>query len=196
MEDERADYRRILLSRGTDLERLYEDGVVPSKRLRGIYRTSRFQISESQATALWQDLRLLRELLGSSIGRDDYDGRLIQCALSIQTTLQGMGRHGGFGVGQKVANLYMKDQWALGKVDELEAVLHAPVDRIVLRDLGSKRRYWPKTWCAWTQVYADSPECDQVRDYLEIQREIRDWSFEVGDRSAIRREQNIWQTGA
>lgn len=193
MKDERAEYRRILLTRGTDLERRYEDDV-PSKRLRGIYRTSRFQISERDAGTFWRDLRPLRELSGSSLGRNDYDRLLIRCALSIQATLQRIERPGGFGVGQKVANLYMKDQWALGRVDELEAVLHAPVDRIVLRALGRRGR-WPESWRAWTKVSADSEQCEQVRDYFEIQQAIRDWALEVGDRSAIRREQNIWQTG-
>lgn len=195
MNDERAEYRRILHSRGTDLQRLYEDEV-PAKRLRGIYRTSRFQISEHDAAAFWQDLSPLRDVCGSRIGRDDYDKCLIGCALSIQATLQDRGIRGGFGVGQKVANLYMKDQWALGRVDELEDVLHAPVDRIVLRALGKSRSCWPRSWRAWTKVTADGEDCNQVRDYRSIQQAIRDWALEVGDCSAIRREQNIWQTGA
>ena len=119
-----------------------------------------------------------------------YDQFVVKTGLAIQAVLQAAGR-GGFGIGQKIVNIFMKDLWSLGTIRlPVETVLHAPLDRIVL----AKIKNLPATWAAWTRVVAAAPNAPAVKDYLAIQQQIRAFhaACPIPFPSVIQMEQFIW----
>ena len=172
--DARTQYLDELRAKGTVLRDLYAVDT-PFKRIRGIYRTSRFNISYKDAGELWDVLTPVRALVDvrvESMKLERFDEVVVECAWQLQRRLTSLQRSGGFGVGQKVVNLYLKDQWALGRVDQLESVLHLPLDRTVLEALG-RAGFRPPTWRAWTKVCPKQRSSVEVADYLGIQRFAR-----------------------
>lgn len=190
--DEAEEYRRAI----GRLPELYADGV-PVVRLRGIYRTSRHNISLDNARRLWECLLPLRRVMDGEAapsGQDAYDQILIGSALDVSQTLTRLGVSGTFGIGQKFVNLFMKDQWALGRLGEYEGLLHAPLDRIVLRQIPHRRELAPH-WSAWTKVQAEGPFSATVLEYLQLQRSLKGELASRDAQSVIRLEQRLWQAG-
>lgn len=72
----------------------------------------------------------------------------------------------------------------------IELLLHAPIDRRVLDKLASP----PKTWSSWTKVEAQDANSDEVKDYLVIQKTLRNFqkTSPVAFPSLIQMEQFIW----
>jgi hypothetical protein len=178
-----------------DLETLHAKQP-PTKRLRGIYRTSRHNISYANADLLWDCLLPLRRMadsLATPGGRVEYDETVVAAALSIEEQLRKLGLYGGFGLGQKIVNLFMKDQWALGRVIDYEGLLHAPLDRIVLAKVPGRRKLAPH-WNAWTEVRGEGRDTEPVYEYLAIQRELRELAASEKV-TLIRLEQRLWHSG-
>ena len=166
----------------------------PVIRVRGMYRTARQgSINDWLGRRLWTVLEPLHEVVRTdAVPRDqrDYDDLVVDYALAIQESLLPLKR-GGFGIGQKLVNLYMKDQWALRRLPEgVEPLLHAPLDRPVLSKLASV----PRTWAAWSKVEAQGPAAQEVVDYLAIQRRFREYCQQPDTpfASTIELEQFIW----
>src|SRR5271166_183288 len=147
----------------------------PCSRVAQIYQTARKGgLAPSLAQQVWKHLLPLHSQVQSGrlpVHQGAYDQLVINTALNIQATLQAHGR-GGFGIGQKIVNLFMKDHWALGSIlPPHEKLLHAPLDRTVLGKLDVQ--HLPKTWTAWTKVVASGPNAVEVANYLDVQRQLR-----------------------
>jgi hypothetical protein len=165
----------------------------PIGRVQAIYQTSRRgRIGKLQAQEIWYAvllplyLRTVADTLPDS--QKAYDRLVPQSALAVASILK---ERGGFGVGQKMVNLFCKDLWALGLIGPAtEQLLHAPLDRIVL----GKIKQPPVTWEAWSRVEADSAADQGVRDYLAIQAKLRQYARKspVPFGSLIQMEQFIW----
>lgn len=186
---------RYLAAVNADLERLYQEET-PATRLRGIYRTSRHNISRADAEQLWPCLLPLRRILqrqDAPMSQDEYDDLVLLCAMGLQRRLYKLGDFWSFGIGQKVVNLFMKDQWALGRVDEFEGLLHAPLDRIVLSHVQRRREIAP-AWRAWTKVRSRFRSSPAATQYIDLQRFIQGEAA-VLRISAIRLEQRWWEEG-
>jgi len=179
--------RQYLQDLGYDLEGVYSRN--RDLRMRGIYGTSRHCISMENAGRLWACITPITDVVNSGvpIDADDYGKLTVSAALAVEDELAALNVFGGFGIGQKIANLYMKDQWALGRVVPLELVLHAPLDRLVLRTLR-KELGWPRRWSAWTKVRA-RPNPAVIDEYLEMQDTIR---VMAGSKTPLEYEQGIW----
>jgi hypothetical protein len=124
--------------------------------------------------------------------RAEYDAYLLQQISVLARLLRELEllqneRLGGFGIAQKMLNLFMKDHWALDAFPkQTQLLLHLPLDLRVLSKL--KRR--PSTWHAWTRA-TDTP--DHRRDYQRIQDRFRsEWKRTRIFRSPIEMEQWIW----
>ena len=164
------------------------------QRVAGIYQTARRgRIAQPLAMQLWQILAPIHQQAqngGLPVLQPAYDQFVVQTGLGIQAVLQAAGR-GGFGIGQKIVNLFMKDLWGLGTIQlPVEALLHAPLDRIVLAKIGNV----PSTWTAWSRVVAAAPNAAIVNDYLAIQQHIRTFhaACPIPFPSVIQMEQFIW----
>ncbi len=164
------------------------------KRVAEIYQTARCgRISQPLAMQIWNILAPVRQqALNGRLPatQPTYDQFVVRKALAIQALLQSAGR-GGFGIGQKIINLFMKDLWGLGTIQPpVEALLHAPLDRMVL----TKIRKLPETWKAWTRVVAATPNATAVKDYLDIQHHIRAYhaACPIPFPSVIQMDQFIW----
>ena len=164
------------------------------QRVAGIYQTARRgRIAQPLAMQIWQILAPIHQQAlngGLPANQPAYDQFVVQSALAIQALLQPIGR-GDFGVGQKIVNLFMKDLWGLGIIQlPVEALLHAPLDRIVL----AKIQNVPPTWRAWSRVVATGPGAAAVIDYLAIQQNIRGFhaACPIPFPSVIQMEQFIW----
>lgn len=163
-------------------------------RISKIYQTARRgTLGLPVASRIWKNLEPLYQQsikMKLPTNQSDYDQLVVQYAFGIGNLLHTAGR-GGFGIGQKIVNLFMKDLWALGIVlPPTEHLLHAPLDRIVL----SKLRTVPSTWSAWTKVIASHTSSPAVADYLYIQKSIRTFhsSCPIPFPSVIQMEQFIW----
>lgn len=123
---------------------------------------------------------------------DKYDKQVVDLGYKIQSVLkEGNATIWGFGVGQKIVNLFMKDLWALGIIQNpYEKLLHAPLDRIVLEKIKNV----PSTWNAWTKVIAENKKSVEIKDYLRLQKGIRDFHQKcpIKFQSVIQMEQFIW----
>jgi hypothetical protein len=151
-------------------------------------------MAQPLAMQIWQGILapIHRQALAGGLPANQpaYDQFVVHQALGIQTVLQAANR-GGFGIGQKMVNLFMKDLWGLGiVVQPTESLLHAPLDRIVL----AKCRTVPATWQAWSSVVAAGPQSPAISDYLAIQQEIRNFhaACPIAFPSVIQMEQFIW----
>lgn len=163
-------------------------------RVAGIYQTARRgRIAQPLAMQIWGILNpLYNQALAGGLpaAQPAYDQLVVQNALAIQAILQAAGR-GGFGIGQKIVNLFMKDLWGLGVVVQpVESLLHAPLDRIVL----TKCQNVPATWAAWSRVVAAGPGATEINDYLAVQHSIRIFhaACPIAFPSVIQMEQFIW----
>jgi len=162
-------------------------------RVQALYPTSRRgRIGRSLAKEIWYavllplHMRAVAEVLPGS--QRAFDRLVLQSSLAIAALLK---ERGGFGLGQKMVNLFFKDLWALGLIGPAtEKLLHAPLDRIVL----GKIKQPPATWDAWSRVEADSAADQGVRDYLAIQAKLRQYARKspVPFGSLIQMEQFIW----
>lgn len=189
MDEAIQEYRDAI---GGDLGELYAEEP-PRRRLRGIYRTSRHNLSLDAAGELWDCLLPLRRVLATLAvpqAQAAYDETQLSCALDVEQRLRLLGCYGSFGIAQKLVNLYMKDQWALGRVNGYEDHLHAPLDRIVLNWIPGRRSIAP-TWNAWTKVNAEDRNAEAVQEYLRLQRFIREEAAALA-MPAIRLEQQVW----
>jgi hypothetical protein len=164
------------------------------QRIAQIYQTARRgRINQMLAMQIWNILQPIHQQVqvgGLPAAQPAYDQFVVQHGLAIEGVLQATGR-GGFGIGQKVVNLFMKDLWGLGIIQlPVELFLHAPLDRIVL----SKIQAVPGTWTAWTRVIADGPVAPAITDYLAIQQQIRAFhaACPIPFPSVIQMEQFIW----
>ena len=178
-----------------DLEVLYQQAP-PVRRLRGVYRTSRHNLSFANAALLWDSLAPLRLYLDAvdvPRSQDEYDHTVIACALDLERQLDAINAYGGFGIGQKIVNLFMKDQWALGAAASLERLLHAPLDRIVLRHVSNRCHLAP-SWQAWTKVVAGNEDAKPVVEYRRLQDWLRSAAADEG-LTLIRYEQRLWDAG-
>jgi len=144
-----------------------------ASRTQGYYLTARHGgVDEHFATTLWQVhlapiYQVMDQLPADQAG---YDHFVITNALQIEATLQQADR-GGFGIAQKILNLFMKDMWALHLVPfGRDSLLHAPVDRGTLALVLP----CPQTWTAWTRVRASANGAPQIADYLRIQTALRE----------------------
>lgn len=160
-----------------------------------MYATRRHgRINANLAKAIWRILKPL--YLSAAAGhlpacQNQYDTMVITSALKIGRVLQ-KNMRGGFGIGQKIVNLMMKDLWALGVIKPpIENLLHAPVDRIVLGKFSKV----PSLWKSWTSVVATTKNAPEIREYLQIQADLRHhWAtFGTVFSSVIEMEQFIWQ---
>ncbi len=165
------------------------------RRVAEIYLTARHGgIAQPLANLIWQHiLPIYNSVQNHTLPnqRDAYDQLVINAALKIQGTLQAQKRRGGFGIGQKIVNLFMKDLWALRIIlPPHEQLLHAPLDRIVL----AKLRNVPHTWNARTKVVANGPNAREIADYRSIQQQFRDFhaTCPIPFQSVIQMEQFIW----
>jgi hypothetical protein len=168
---------------------LYED---PRVRMRGIFRTARAgSLSLEDAEKAWDALKPMRSVAGGSRrvkSRSDYDALVVRTALSLASSVPRI----NFGIGQKMVNLFMKDQWALGKLPKgLSKKLHAPLDRTVLSKLADL----PDSWKSWSHVEAEKETDPEVVQYLAIQAHLRDLvaTGAVPFGKVIELEQFIWQ---
>jgi hypothetical protein len=133
----------------------------PEPRIADIYKTSRRgRITHAFALQLWQ--AHLHPIHTAAVGnalpttQDSYDSFVVQTVLAIQSTLQ-LANKGGFGIAQKIFNLFMKDLWGHRVIGtKSEVLLHAPIDRIVYlkfahhQHLGHHgRRFRPQEPPAW-----------------------------------------------
>jgi hypothetical protein len=170
-------------------EELYAD---PRVRMRGIFRTaSAGALSLDDAGRAWEAISAMRRIVKKGAGQitrqSDYDALVVATALKLANDVPRI----NFGVGQKMVNLFMKDQWALGHLPkELARRLHAPLDRTVVSKLQE-----PLSWGSWTRVEAASAEDQTVADYLAIQKHLRDLVKRgaVPFTKVIELEQFIWQ---
>lgn len=166
-----------------------------AERVADTYRTARRgRITLDLARTVWRQNLLPtyeRVLLGNLPTQQwAYDQLVIHSALAVQETLARQKR-GGFGVGQKVFNLFMKDLWALGLIiPPFEQLLHSPLDRIILARL----RNVPRTWSAWSRVVTSGPQASEISDYLGIQNTLRIFLAEspIKFASLIEMEQFLW----
>lgn len=167
----------------------------PGPRVAGMYQTARRgSIDQGFAMHIWQQhlLPIHSRAVGGDLPSEEntYDQLVIDTAFAIQGTLKTKNR-GGFGIGQKIVNLFMKDLWALGIITpQSEHLLNAPLDRIVLGKLKSI----PQGWMAWTKVVACGPDAREIMDYVAIQKQFRDFHAHCPIRfpSVIQMEQFIW----
>ena len=147
--------------------------VNPSARIQGYFTTARIGgIAAGFATTLWRRhlARVYEDLDALPVDQAEYDKFVVATALAIATTLAEAGR-GGFGVAQKILNLFMKDLWALDLLPiSRDHLLHAPVDRGTLALVPP----CPQTWTAWTKVHAGTHDAPQITDYLRIQTALRE----------------------
>ena len=120
----------------------------------------------------------------------DYDDLIVTEALGVEVLLSANGK-GGFGIAQKIVNLFIKDLWGFGVIGmPSEEHLHAPVDRRVLGKFSNV----PRDWIPWTKVLAGSPSCATITSYLGIQKQLRDlWmASPIRFPSVIQMEQFLW----
>lgn len=83
----------------------------------------------------------IQALNGRLVDQTDYDTRIINDSLNVGGII-GTGPLIKFGIGQKVVNLFMKDLWALGLINnETSKLLHAPLDRTILRKINGFSEY-------------------------------------------------------
>lgn len=164
------------------------------QRVAGIYQTARRgRIAQPLAMQIWQILSpVYQQALNGGLpaNQNAYDQFVVQNGLAIQAVLEAEGR-GGFGIGQKIMNLFMKDLWSLGYIQlPIETLLHAPLDRIVL----TKIRNVPETWAAWSRVMAAGLDAPEIQDLLAIQDNIRAFhtACPIPFPSVIQMEQFIW----
>jgi hypothetical protein len=164
------------------------------QRVATIYQTARRgRIAQPLAMQIWHALNPTYQHAlhgGLPATQPAYDQFVVHNGLAIQAILQAVGR-GGFGVGQKIINLFMKDLWGLGIIQmPTEMLLHAPLDRIVL----AKVQNVPATWAAWSRVVAAGPGAPETNDYLAIQQTIRAFhgACPIAFPSVIQMEQFIW----
>ena len=145
-----------------------------AQRVRQIYGTARRgQISTSEAQHLWSKHLQKAFAAPNTIPKmqPGYDAFVVNLALAIETDLVAAGR-GGFGVAQKVVNLFMKDLWAFGVLPpKVAPLLHAPLDRRIL----SKLKHVPSTWNPWTKAKTISAKSTTAADYLTIQATLRSY---------------------
>ncbi len=167
----------------------------PGPRVAGMYQTARRgRIAQALANQIWQRhlLPIHGRVQAGTLpnSQSAYDQLVIDTALSIQNTLQVKNR-GGFGIGQKIVNLFMKDLCALNQiVASYEYLMNVPLDDIMLGKLQKR----PPTWRAWTKVVANGPNAPEIADYVAIQQQFR--AFQAGSPiafpSVIQMEQFIW----
>lgn len=167
----------------------------PGKRIAEIYRTARMgQIGQTFAMQIWS--RHLSSLHAQAVAgtlpviQKDYDDLIVRAALKLEATLSAAGK-GGFGIAQKIVNLFMKDLWALGVIAmPTETLLHAPIDRGVL----SRFKKVPKPWAAWTKAAAGTPRSPTIKDYISLQDQLRNlWSSSpIRFLSVIQMDQFLW----
>lgn len=141
-------------------------------RVQSIYQTARKgRIAGSFAAALWvTHLQPVFVGVGAiPVAQPGFDNLIVTTALAIEATLAAAGR-GGFGIAQKIVNLFMKDLWAFRLLPPaVEPLLHVPIDRGML----GKLRVIPATWNPWTSAVAGGPMAATVADYLGIQQAYR-----------------------
>lgn len=146
--------------------------LAPLPRVRQIYGTARRgAIDIALAGQLW--VSKLQPVYGALAGlpvvQHAYDDYVVEMSLQIEADLTAAGR-GGFGIAQKIVNLFMKDLWAFGLIPAaIEPHLHVPIDRGVLNRLNIV----PVTWNPWTAAFAGAAGAPTVADYLQIQNQYR-----------------------
>lgn len=120
----------------------------------------------------------------------DFDDLIVNTALKIESTLKAIGK-GGFGVAQKIVNLFLKDLWAFGIIrTPFETLLHAPIDRGLL----GRFKTVPPMWVAWTKAVAGKPRSKTVKHYRSLQDQLRVlWSTSpIKFPSVIQMDQFLW----
>lgn len=144
----------------------------PAHRIQSIYRTVRLgQINNAFAMQLWNaHLQPVHSGLTTlPTNQAAFDNFIVQTALAVEGTLNAAGK-GGFGVAQKIINLFMKDVWAFHLTPlAADPFLHVPIDCGVL----GKLRTIPVTWKTWTGAVAGISTAPTVNDYLAIQASFR-----------------------
>jgi len=188
-----VDSKRDYLSRARVNSSIYEEN--PLERVGAMYRTARRgNIARALRAELWQLLEPLYSLAVANAlpqDRPDFDSCVLERMFAVGAALGVNGKRGGFGIGQKMINLMMKDLWATGRVGgPVAQCLHAPLDRIVLNSLNGV----PPTWHAWSKVEAPELNSATVEDYMRIQRGLRSFCDDSGGRftSVIELEHFIW----
>lgn len=167
----------------------------PARRIAGIYGTARRgRISTAFATNLWKKhfegihaLATMGKLPTTHIAFDEW---LVSEALRLASLLRNNGK-GDFGIAQKMMNLFLKDLWGFGVIETaIETLLHAPIDRRVL----TKFSVVPTSWNPWTKAEATSKASKTVKDYLLLQKGLRDLrnTSPIPFPSVIQMEQFLW----
>jgi hypothetical protein len=164
------------------------------QRIKDIYKQARRGgCDQALANQIWGRLRpIYRQATNGKLPTNQaaFDQFVVRNAFRMQAVLQNA-RRGGFGIGQKIVNLFLKDLWALDVIRmPVEQFLHAPIDRRVWQKLSNP----PPTWEAWTKVYAQRRNSKEVLDYLNMQRDLRSFQRTSPIRfpSLIQMEQFIW----
>jgi hypothetical protein len=146
----------------------------PIARIRQIYGTARRgAITAALANQLWVThlQPVYAGLAMLPVMQPAFDAVSIQTTLAMEATLVAAGR-GGFGIAQKILNLFLKDLWAFNMIPPgVEPHLHVPIDRGVLSRLNAV----PGTWDPWTLAVAGMAASPTVIDYLGIQNLYRQW---------------------
>jgi len=167
----------------------------PGTRIAEIYGTARKgRINLTFAMRIWtHHLSLLHAQTVAGmlpVIQKDYDDLIVGVALKLEATLSAGGK-GGFGIAQKIVNLFMKDLWAFGVIAmPTEILLHAPIDRGVL----GRFKKVPPPWAAWTRVVAGTRASATIKDYLSLQDQLRNlWSpSPIPFPSLIQMDQFLW----
>ncbi len=173
----------------------------PGPRIASIYQTARRgRIDQTYSMQLWEQhlLPVYANLATIPLAQPQFDAYVIHAALAIEGTLAANQR-GGFGIAQKIINLFFKDLWAFHIIgSNIEPLLHVPIDRGILNKLVAV----PPTWNPWTAAVAGNVASATVADYLRIQNQYRAFLAApappgalaplFGRRTIIEMEQFLW----
>jgi len=168
----------------------YDNDPFAVRRVQELFKSGRRgSISRELAAEMWLDvLSPMRTHIDSSTFASNAYHEFVSATIHDMAAVLRNRVTGNLGYAQKIVNLFMKDQWALGRLDErIELELHVPIDKRILDQFN---RQW-EPWMSWTRVALTE---QALCDYFSIQEYVREhWRWGGVFASPIEMEHYWWR---